>query len=434
MSRIVTTIVLWVAVVSLLANGALVAVILHREAEEKQPGGDPDKPGNSQARPDKLTEPDQKFGADLAATYGVSTEPARGCSWQQRVVVYGRVVPNPRATYEVRSPFAGTFLAAETPWPQIGQTVKPGQVLGRVAVRVSPQERLELQNKLAEAVLKEKGAREIYDLRQGVVARLEKAPSAVIVQRDLDEAKVQLAEAKTQLATAEAAVQIWRNTLDDIERMQDKPAEMWQRALAVPSEANLGALEVTELAGQPGTAIEAGGMLARLVDTSRVLVRLDLPSDVAGKEPPAELELSTQRRSNTNSESAPATLVGPAAMVDGNSQLTGFYYLVRNRSWRPGYFVIAELPAPNASPQDAISVPASAVLYHQGYKLVYIKGKTKFERRVVDVLGFENDRCILAAKPFLHAPNYGIDADDLVVSSNPQVLLSSDFRRDVDDD
>ena len=100
----------------------------------------------------------------------------------------------PFSDHEVRSLFAGTLLADKNPWPEVGKTVEPGQVLGLVAVRVTPQERLELQNKLAEAMLKEKGAREIQELRKATVARLEKAPSAVIAQRDLDEAKVQLLE------------------------------------------------------------------------------------------------------------------------------------------------------------------------------------------------------------------------------------------------
>ncbi len=197
------------------------------------------------------------------------------------------------------------------------------------------------------------------------------------------------------------------------------------------------------MAAQPGTAVEAGGLVARLIDPTRVLVRLDLPPEVAANGPPAEIELAP---------GAPfpvliprgAKLVGAAPQTDASSQLPGFYYTLHldprtvRPLWRPGQFVRTELPVSGAEPVDAVSVPASAVLYHQGRALVYIKADNKFERREVRVLGQEGGRCVVARKSEfsdpLSAPNSGIQADDLVVVRNPQVLLSLEFRRDVDDD
>src|SRR5262249_46193335 len=79
-------------------------------------------------------------------SYGIKDEPARAVTWYRPVLVYGRVVPNPQATIEVRSPFAGTLRAdPNSPCPAPGQLVKKGQLLGRVDIRVGPQERLDLQ-------------------------------------------------------------------------------------------------------------------------------------------------------------------------------------------------------------------------------------------------------------------------------------------------
>jgi hypothetical protein len=446
-----------VAVLSLLANGGFVAYLMHREAEEHLASGDPDEPGANKARPTNtgfpIAKDEKKLNPDLAQSYGVETGRAQARQWQERVTVYGRIVPNPRATYEVRSAFAGTLLAGDKPWPQVGQTMKPGQALGSVAVRVTPQERIELQNKLAEALLKEKGAKEIVVLRQGVVTRLEKASSAVIGQRELDEAKVQLSEAQTQLGTAEAAVQIWRKTLDDIDQLQEKGSEVWRRPLTVPVEPNTGSLEVTELAAQPGSAIEAGGLVVRLVDYSRLLVRLDLPAEMAATGPPQEVRLKPLARGSdavghggeidVADEAITATLVGPASQVDGSSQLVGFLYLVRTdpkagqSRWRPGLFVSARLPATQGPPREVVSVPTSAVLYHQGRALVYIVEKEQYVRREVQVLSIEGDRCFLEPRKESFAnpspPNSDISVDDVVVVRNPQVLLSNEFRRDVDD-
>src|SRR3954451_5928905 len=44
-----------------------------------------------------------KLGAQLAASHGIEDEPATTATWEPRVTAYGRVVPNPRATAEVRA-------------------------------------------------------------------------------------------------------------------------------------------------------------------------------------------------------------------------------------------------------------------------------------------------------------------------------------------
>src|SRR5262245_33817973 len=43
---------------------------------------------------------------DEAERYGLEVQKAESIQWSERVSVYGRVVPNPQATAEIRSPFA----------------------------------------------------------------------------------------------------------------------------------------------------------------------------------------------------------------------------------------------------------------------------------------------------------------------------------------
>jgi hypothetical protein len=97
--------------------------------------------------------------------------------------------------------------------------------------------------------------------------------------------------------------------------------------------------------------------------------------------------------------------------------------------WRPGLFVKAYHRAPEAPSREAIAVPAAALLYHQGRALVYVRlstGKSeRYQRREVQVLGREGDRWILAG---------GISVGDPVVSRQAQVLLSEEFKGDVDND
>jgi hypothetical protein len=436
----------WLTAAALLGGLAGGAFLVHRLMEEKRRQ---EATGDQVQAPSRLQGRAIKLNANLADSYGVAVEPARAASWQERIAVFGRVVPNPRATYEVRAPFAGALQAVEgVVWPAPGQAVRAGQALARIALRVGPQERFDFLAKFEEARQKRQGAEAVCKLRQEMVDRLTRVKSGV--QRELDEAQVQLLEAQTQLASARAAVELWQQCLDEIDALPAKADGAWSKVLTVPAENGRPMeLEVTELAAQPGTAVEAGGLIARLVDCSRALVRLDLPAELLHAGPPRTVELTTAPRS----AAVKATLVGPASQVDAPSQLAGYFYLVETtRSaasspghdaepgargcWRPGLFVQALLPAGGES-RPAIAVPADAILYHQGRALVYVRTHPDlYERREVQILGHEGDRCLVAPLDLLledNQLNLGVKEGEQVVSSQAQILLSTEFRRDADD-
>src|SRR5262249_15623785 len=259
------------------------------------------------------------------------------------------------ATVEVRSAFAGTLRAdPDNPWPVPGRRVRSGQVLGRVDVRVGPQEKLDLQAKLSEARFKQEGAEKVLKVQQERVARFKSAgPSEIVSQKDLDDAEVALAEAQTQLATAKAAVELWHKALAVIEQQQDHPTSTWSEPLRAPADG-----EVTELAGKPGMAVEPGGLVVRVVDFRRPWVRLDIPSEALAEGPPTEVELvavgaiSSLEEAGSAISSIRATLVGPTPQVEVTSQFSGYWYEAqrseaapkggsRSRLWRPGLFVTA---------------------------------------------------------------------------------------------
>jgi multidrug efflux pump subunit AcrA (membrane-fusion protein) len=421
--------------------------------------------GEEAAAPKRAANGVIKLGAELAESHGITDEPARPLLWYPRVPAYGRVVPNPRASAEVRAPFAGTLRAdRHNPWPAPGRAVKAGQVLGRVDIRVGPQERLDLQTKLAEARARQRGAEDVLKLQQERADRLRKASGGEVVsRRELDEALVALAEARAQAAGAQATADLWQRAAEALRRQGDRPDAAWSELLTAPADG-----EVTELAGHPGMTVEAGGLIARVVDFCRPLVRLDVPPEVlAAGSPPAEVELDAASAAPPDPgagpmnqvEAAPATyalvatLVGAAEKVDMASQFAGYWYEVdappaasdtspkrerrdidtspkRQRGmptcWRPGLFVRAELKASGGKGQEAVAVPRPAVLFHQGRALVYVRvGPGRYERREVRLLGREGEHWVVAA---------GVTAGEPVVSRQAQVLLSEEFRGDVDND
>ena len=284
-----------------------------------------------------------KLGAQLAESHGIKDEPAQSILWSPRVVVYGRVVPNPLATFEVRSPFGGRLRAdPDYEWPAPGRWLRSGSVLGRLDIRASPQERLDIQTKLAEARAKEHGAEEVLKLQEDRAKRYQKlAKDQAISRRDLDDALIALAEARAQQATARTTVELWQRALDALQQHGDKSTGAWSEPLIASVEG-----EVTELIGRPGMAVEAGALIARVVDYRRPLVRLDLPAEVlATGFPSAQVELCAvpavlpvsgdaidHLGSATTETVVGATLVGPASQVEPASQLAGYWYEVQRPS------------------------------------------------------------------------------------------------------
>ncbi len=428
--RIVVTFLKWAAALLTLAGLAFVAFTVHeREQRRRAAEAEADAPVPKRAAGGVV-----KLGAALAKSHGIADEPARAAPWYARLTVNGRVVPNPSAVAEVRSPFGGVLRAdPEHAWPALGRKVYAGQVLGRVDIRAGPQDRLDIQAKLAEALARQHGAGEVLEVRLRTLDRLRKLSSPdVVPARDWDEANVSLSDARTQAAAANAAVDVWRRAADGLKRRDDKAAE-WTEVLTAPADG-----EVTELAARPGVAVEAGGLVARVVDFRRPLVRLDLPPEVLGAGPlPSPVDLFAPlapafdvREAADAPPTVSATLVGPAGEVDAATQLAGYWYEVsapgEGTLWRPGLFVQAHLKAPNARPRDAVVVPRDAVLFHQGRALVYARvGAGRYERREVRLLGREGEQWFLAG---------GVAAGEPVVVRQAQVLLSEEFRGDVDND
>jgi biotin carboxyl carrier protein len=391
---------------------------------------------------------------DEAERYGLETERARAVQWSEHIVVEGRVVPNPRATAEVRSPFAGTLRAASgTPWPALGQSVRKGQTLGWIDVRVGPEVRLDLQNKLTEARIRQRGAEEEVKLQQSRVDSLHAVTSQQIISRvELDAALIQLAQARNQLATAKAAAELWQKAVQEVEGHQGRDDSSWSQPLLAPADG-----EVTDLAGRPGMSVEAGALIGDIVDFRRPLIRLDIPPEVLaswGPPPQAALQVSPPPslagildppRAPRTPPTVEGHLAGPAPRVDTASQFISYWYEVQQSAvsdnasgppgkedhvtgvlWRPGRHVTAMIHAPGAAPHSAVAVPAGAVLYHEGRPLVYVRiGPEKYQRRVVRLLDREGDRWFLAVRQ--GTLPIGVAPEEEVVVRQAQVLLAMEF-------
>ena len=446
----------WTVALALVGGLFAVACWIHAEMQEERA---------REASGDKVQSPKRAkggvvdIGVEIAKSYGLEEEAAQAVSWSERVQVYGRVVPNPRASVDVRSPFAGVLKAGPgAAWPVPGKWVRSGQLLGWVDIRVSPEIRLTFQEKLDAAQIQVQGSEDQVKIQQALVNSLKAVTSQEFIARgQLDVALAQLATFKTQLATAKATADLYRKALEEVGRRETRKSSTWSQPLTAPADG-----EVTELTGRPGMDIEAGGSIAQLVDSRRSLVRLDIPPDAVTDGPPPRVELFAVPANPPASRSAlslagstegspavAATLVGPAPHLESASQFISYWYDVspapvpgvkdaepraivpgnRRAAWRPGLQVKAYVKSPAVEPRQAIAVPASAVLYHQGQALVYVRAELgKYERREVRLLGREGTRWVLAP-PQTSTPT-GVRAGEWVVTQQAQVLLSEEFRID----
>jgi hypothetical protein len=411
----------------------LVHVAVQTERKEEE-GGDAVKAPSRREPGNRV-----KLGEKTARAWGVEDAPAQPISWTPKILVYGRVVPNPRATFEVRAPFAGMLREApEKPWPYLGKSVAAKQVLGVLDIRLGPQERLDLGLKLKEAQAKEKGAEDVFHVLQERLKGLESA-SISVARTDLDKARVDMLQARTELAGARAAVAIWKEALDEINQ-PDRKGDIWSYKLRLaPGEET--ELEITELLARPGMAVEAGAAIARAVDFNKPLVRLDVPIVAGVNGIPQQMEIvqapsgGLENQLQVKPTSAQGKLAGRAPQVDASSQLAGIWYEIEDRaskiekrgtkdrslaSWRPGLFVQAFLTDPKAKPLSVVKVKDTALLYHQGRALVYVRiGPGRYQRREVRVLGRDGAFWVLGS---------GVQANEPVVFQHAQILLAEEFR------
>ncbi len=452
--RLLTIAIKWGLSLSLL-SGLLFGLYLVRERMQTERAGEEseEKTAAQQRGENGLV----KLEEEETERYGLKTERARSVRWCPHRTVYGRVVPNPQATVEIRSPLAGTLQAARgTVWPALGQRVRAGETIGALNVRVGPEVRLDLQNKLADARIRQRGAEEEVQIEQDRAKSLRRVTSQEIIARsELDAALIHLAQARTQLATAKASVELWQQALEEIEKRTGKADSSWSLSFMAPADG-----EVTEVAGRLGMVVEAGSPILTLVDFRRPLFRLDIPPELlTSGGPPQHIDVRKPSASPLPlsgvvappsptaelSESAKAYLVGPASRVDPVSQFVSYWYEVRLTSqgssaaareseekntrrslYRPGMQVIAEVKTGEAAAQPAVTVAAGAVLYHEGRPLVYVRIEPeKFQRREVCLLGREGDRWVVSVRQGNLA--IGVAPDEAVVSRHAQVLLSKEF-------
>ncbi len=160
----------------------------------------------------------------------------------------------------------------------------------------------------------------------------------------------------------------------------------------------------------------------RLVRGDSALIRVDiLPGDALAEQPKRARVLVLGREA----QPVETQHLTPAADVDAKTQAQGFILRVDAPPFplRPGMALTAWLELPQPA-RAGFAVPRSAVLRHDGRAWVYVQEEEeKFVRKPVTL-----DTPLDGDKGWFIAESGGIKADDLLVITGAQALLSEELK------
>ena len=169
-------------------------------------------------------------------------------------------------------------------------------------------------------------------------------------------------------------------------------------------------------------AVARREFVERLVRGDSALIRVDiLPGDALAEQPKSARVLVLGREE----QPIETQNITPAADVDAKTQAQGFILRVDQPAFplRPGMALTAWLELPQ-KPRAGFAVPRSAVLRHDGRAWVYVQEEEeKFVRKPVTL-----DTPLDGDKGWFIAEGGGIKADDLLVTTGAQSLLSEELK------
>ena len=256
------------------------------------------------------------------------------------------------------------------------------------------------------------------------------APRRIAFGRVLDPSP--LVTLDGELAAAEAAIAASRAEFERTQKLLAAGENSSRKALET-AEAQFRADEIKarslrrQVALQWGASLPSGDAAQRrafieaLVNGDSALVRADLlPGDAVADTPRAARLLVLGREQ----QPVETTLISASADADARTQAQGFIILVEKPPFvlRPGMALTAWLELPE-KPRAGFLLPRSAVLRHDGRAWVFVQEESeKFARKPITLDSpLENGW-------FISAEDGGLKADDLIVVTGPQVLLSEEMK------
>lgn len=304
----------------------------------------------------------------------------------------GRLRPRSGGDVRLTARVDGTLGA--TPWPYRGQAVEAGEVLFRLAPRVVDEE--SLAHLRAEA----RALEEDLQVAQAQRDRLERLwDSQVVSLEEVEEARARAAAVHARLEAARQDLESARSAREGTGSGVD------ELAVRAPF-----AGRIAHVAASPGAAVEAGELVARLVDPHPVWLDAALaPEDAVGLADPADpahpkaptltgIVLHTEGGSSHRLESDQVRWVSRSPEIDPETGKLHVLFELRDPT------LLDRLPLGSAvdarvllgSTREGVVIPASALVDDGGEPVVYLQlAGERFVRQAVAVVERQGDRVLV---------------------------------------
>ncbi|MBA3853607.1 MAG: hypothetical protein C0503_04275 [Gemmatimonas sp.] len=297
--------------------------------------------------------------------------------------VSGEIAPAPGAAQVVAAPASGLLLL-DADAPAVGQQVAAGARLARIQPTLG-----DAGASFADARARLREAEEEFERAERLV-RAEAIP-----ERRLHEARIERDAAREALAAAGGGALAADGTLD----------------VRAPIDGRIAARQ-----GISGARVEAGAVLATIVDPRRAWIIARVPLDIAAQVDRAAPGVAMPE--GLDSLRLTARPLGMSPVVDSLTRSITATYAVDAASSSVRVGALARVGLPLRLRESGLLIPSSAVLEEDGVSVVFVQTSgERFERRVVRVLGTDGRRTLVAT---------GVSVGERVVSGAPyQVKLAS---------
>lgn len=320
-----------------------------------------------------------------------ATVPVMARAMRPSVAAHATLKARPDGDAEIIAPSQGKAIASGA-FPHVGRRVKQGELLAYFAplsgdaVDVT---QLELEATRAGLVFEE--AKREHQRVAGLVEQ------AAVPEKRLYEAKASLASAEAGQRAARARLAQARNS---------SGGAGGRIHLRAPIAGVIAEVQVT-----PGTLVQQGASLIRVVNPAVLWLEVNVPEADLGRAADATeawFEVEGMQQTFAVGGKHPGKLLASGAVVDSKTRTTVFLFELPNPKGLLKVGMFAQARLLTGKSVQALAVPASAVVDDGGQDVVYVQlGGESFQRRPV-TLGARESEWIAVAE--------GVQPDERVVS------------------
>jgi len=287
-------------------------------------------------------------------------EPPSRRSISSSFVSPGELIPISDREVTVPAPLTG-LLSVSKRLPHLGQQVARDEVIAQIEPAVSQQGGI---RQLSAAYAEAKNRAVLAEKEYGRAKRLYEAKA--VPKRRVDEAEIALDTAKAALDPLEKAIQSLKEERAENRIMVRSP---------------LGGT-VVELFVSNGKAVEAGQALMRIIDSSMLWLRADIPATEFGRL--THLDRATFSIPGFEGEFRPIRLVTVSNVVDEKSRTVPVIFEVSNPKLLLKAGMFANVAIRTDLVERGLSLPEEALFEDEGRFFVFVQTEGEsFERREV---------------------------------------------------